>query len=219
MNREEAHKRMRLLEEEIERNNQLYYVEAAPVISDYEFDQLINELADLDKRYPDLADPNSRSDRLSVAINKLGGDLLQVKKQRQNPTRELGQELVEFAIVVPLLLIVFIGVFDVGRIFHANVTIANASRAGARYATSFGFSTTGGVITLDLVGIKDAVEFEAANSGVTLNRNLITVNCPGSCAHGGTLEVNVTHNFQFLFNAFLGSGITLSHTTEMLMPY
>ena len=159
------------------------------------------------------------SDRIWVAVQHLGGTLLQRYKRRSKQTREPGQELVEFALVLPLLLIVLIGVFDLGRVFHANITIANASRAGTRYATSFGFDTTGGVITLKLADIKDAVEFEAANSGVTLDRNLITVNCPGGCAYGGTLEVNVTHNFQFLFNAFLGSGITLSHTSEMLMPY
>ena len=134
-------------------------------------------------------------------------------------SRELGQELVEFALVLPLLLIVLIGVLDLGRVFHANITIANASRAGARYATSFGFDVTGGVLTLQTDEIKDKVDFEAQNSGITLDRNLITINCPGACAHGGTLEVNATHDFQFLFNSFIGSGITLSHTTEMLIPW
>ena len=43
-----------------------------------------------------------------------------------------GQELVEFAVMLPFLLIVLIGVIDLGRVFHASITIANASRSGVR---------------------------------------------------------------------------------------
>lgn len=165
------------------------------------------------------ADSNSQCNRISVANKKLGGDLLQIKKNRQMQTRVYGQELVEFALVLPLLLIVLIGVFDLGRVFHANITLANASRAGARYATSFGYDVTSGVVTLNTGAIRTKVQQEAQNSGITLNPALITFNCPGSCTQGGPLEVTAMYNFQFLFNAFLGSGITLSHTTEMLIPW
>lgn len=165
------------------------------------------------------ADHGSQRDQVRVADQHLGWNLIQRFFRNPNQARDPGQELVEFALVLPLLLIVLIGVFDLGRVFHANVTIANASRSGARYATSFGFDETGGVINFDIVGIKDKVELEAQNSGITLDRNLITINCPGACTQGGTLEVTTNHNFLFQFNAFLGSGITLSQTTEMLIPW
>lgn len=159
------------------------------------------------------------SDRIWVAIGHLGGTLLQRYKRRAKQTREPGQELVEFALVLPLLLIVLIGVFDLGRVFHANITLANATRAGARYATSFGHTVTAGAVTLNTVEIRNRVQQEAQNSGITLDPTLITFNCPGACTQGGPLEVTATHDFQFLFNAFIGSGITLSHTTEMLIPW
>jgi Flp pilus assembly pilin Flp len=46
-----------------------------------------------------------------------------------------GAAIVEFAIVVPLLILVLVACFDFARAVSAYVTVANASREGARYAT------------------------------------------------------------------------------------
>ncbi len=48
----------------LERANRAYYVDAAPVMADAEFDRLLNELADLERANPDLADPNSPTARV-----------------------------------------------------------------------------------------------------------------------------------------------------------
>jgi Flp pilus assembly protein TadG len=45
-----------------------------------------------------------------------------------------GQALVEFALVVPILVLVMIGLFDVGRAVHGFNTVSNAARAAARVA-------------------------------------------------------------------------------------
>ena len=47
--------------------------------------------------------------------------------------REAGQELVEFALILPLLLLLFLGIIEFGRAILAYNTIANAAREGARY--------------------------------------------------------------------------------------
>ena len=130
--------------------------------------------------------------------------------------RKNGQELVEFAVMLPLLLIILIGVIDLGRVFHASITIANASRAGARYANSYGFEDNSG-ITLNTLDISLKAQTEAQNSGITLTS--VSASCPGGCTRGGPVVVTVTHDFLFLFNTFLGSGITLSHSTEMKIPW
>ena len=49
---------------EIRRHDHLYYVEAAPKISDREYDSLYRELVDLESRFPDLASPDSPSQRV-----------------------------------------------------------------------------------------------------------------------------------------------------------
>jgi DNA ligase (NAD+) len=64
MSDEEAGKRMRALAAEIERHNRLYYVEARTEITDFEFDRLLRELEDLERRFPALADPDSPTRRV-----------------------------------------------------------------------------------------------------------------------------------------------------------
>jgi DNA ligase (NAD+) len=55
----QAAKRVAELRREIEKHNRLYYEEAAPTISDREYDRLYAELVDLEKRFPDLVTPDS----------------------------------------------------------------------------------------------------------------------------------------------------------------
>src|SRR5712691_5470374 len=45
-----------------------------------------------------------------------------------------GQSLVEFALALPLLLLILLGLADFGRAFYYTTAIANAARAGAEYA-------------------------------------------------------------------------------------
>jgi len=46
--------------------------------------------------------------------------------------RERGQELVEFALILPLLLLLIVGIFEFGYIVFAYNTLSNAVREGAR---------------------------------------------------------------------------------------
>jgi TadE-like protein len=52
--------------------------------------------------------------------------------------RPEGQSLVEFALVLPIFLVILIGVVDVGRAVWANNAVANAAREAARYAIVHG---------------------------------------------------------------------------------
>lgn len=47
-----------------------------------------------------------------------------------------GQGLVEFALVLPVLLLVLLFAIDFGRLFNAAVTLNNAARVGANYAAT-----------------------------------------------------------------------------------
>ena len=53
------------LREEIRRHDFLYYVEAAPVISDREYDKLLQELESLEKEHPTLITPDSPTQRVA----------------------------------------------------------------------------------------------------------------------------------------------------------
>jgi DNA ligase (NAD+) len=52
---------------ELERHNRLYYLEAKPEISDYDFDQLLRRLQELEEKHPQHFDPNSPSQRVGGA--------------------------------------------------------------------------------------------------------------------------------------------------------
>ena len=51
-------------------HNHRYYVLDEPTISDYEFDQSLRELAELEKQYPEYHDPNSPTLRVGGGITK-----------------------------------------------------------------------------------------------------------------------------------------------------
>ena len=59
------------LRKEIERHNQLYYVEAKPELSDYDFDKLLEQLIALEHQYPDLVTPDSPSQRVGGTITRV----------------------------------------------------------------------------------------------------------------------------------------------------
>ncbi len=57
------------LRAELHRHNYNYYVLNQPEISDFEFDQLMRQLQDLEARHPELADPNSPTQRVGSDLN------------------------------------------------------------------------------------------------------------------------------------------------------
>lgn len=57
-----------------------------------------------------------------------------MKRHLASEQRHRGQGLTEFALVFPLLLLVFMMIVDAGRAVYAYHTVGNAARAGARMA-------------------------------------------------------------------------------------
>lgn len=70
MNHQEAAQRIAQLSKEIDHHNQLYYMEDQAVISDFEFDKLLEELVQLETEFPDLLQPDSPSQRVGGTITK-----------------------------------------------------------------------------------------------------------------------------------------------------
>ena len=64
MDETQAAKQMEQLRDEIRRYDRLYYEEAAPIISDREYDRLYKQLVDLETQFPDLATPDSPTQRV-----------------------------------------------------------------------------------------------------------------------------------------------------------
>ena len=64
---------------ELEQHNRNYYVLNAPTISDREFDEKMRRLQDLETLHPEMADPNSPTQRVG---SDLGGEFAQVQHER-----------------------------------------------------------------------------------------------------------------------------------------
>ena len=122
-----------------------------------------------------------------------------------------GQELVELAILIPLLMLVAFGVLDLGRLFHSSITIANAAREGARFGTFDPF---------DSPGIVAATQAEAQGSGINIPAIAIAVSCPdGACGSGLPVRVTIQYPFQLVMGfIFPDPNLTLGGEAEMVVP-
>ena len=70
MNKSEAQQRIVALSDELEQHNYNYYILAKPTISDYEFDMKLEELAHLEKEFPEFLLPTSPTQRVGGGITK-----------------------------------------------------------------------------------------------------------------------------------------------------
>jgi DNA ligase (NAD+) len=85
MKRSEAKGLIEKLRREIDEHNHNYYVHHSPVISDFEYDLLLNELETLEKKFPEFASEDS-------PVRKVGSDLTNDFKQYEHkyPMLSLG---------------------------------------------------------------------------------------------------------------------------------
>jgi hypothetical protein len=58
---------------------------------------------------------------------------------RERRTAERGANLVELALILPLLLLLVVGIVDIGHAFYAYISLTNAAREGARFASRYPF--------------------------------------------------------------------------------
>ena len=126
---------------------------------------------------------------------------------------ERGQALLEFAMILTVLFFIIVGIFDLGRAFHAVIVIENASREGARFGTRY---------PDDSSGMQAAAVQEAQNSGIPLSTGDVGVTCTDpdgdGCDPGNPAIVTVTYDFEPVLNLFLPNSFQLVRTTQMLVP-
>ena len=121
MDREEAKRRIEELREVIRDNSRRYYVDNAPVISDYEYDHLMYELEDLEKAFPDLVTPDSPTQRV--------GSDLETQGAGENAEPGVRREFVQYPHRFPML--------SLGNTYSIEEVEAFAQRADKALETSF----------------------------------------------------------------------------------
>ena len=81
------------LRKELHHHNYLYYSESASEVSDYEFDQLLKKLQELEEKHPEFSDPNSPTKRVGGEVSKSFNTVT-----HQTPMQSLGNSYSEVEI-------------------------------------------------------------------------------------------------------------------------
>lgn len=155
-----------------------------------------------------------------------------------NPTRnscfgkQSGQSLLELSLLLPFLLLLTVGVIEVGRFAYISVLVGNAARAGAAYGAQ------GLAQSVDTAGITAAATNDFQSNGYTgltvdtptdtcqcdsLGTLTSPVSCTGSsagiCSSGHwivTLNVTAHGTFNSMFRyPGIARSVTLSSTAKM----
>ncbi len=123
----------------------------------------------------------------------------------------------ELALVAPVLILLFMGMWDFGRALNESARLASAANAGAQYAAQ------GLVYAEATFEIDQAVRYDAEDSSSALTVDVVltcqcpsggSVECSGSCATGALqtfVQVQVTESFSTWFTyPFVSNPMTLS---------
>ena len=114
-------------------------------------------------------------------------------RRRSHWLSEEGSELIEFALVMPILILLLAGIFDFGMMFRSFEAVTNAAREGARVGVLPGYGTA---------DVQTRVNDYLAVSGLTGAR-VINVTAVQQATGAGTftarrVEVNYTYTFVVL---------------------
>jgi Flp pilus assembly protein TadG len=137
---------------------------------------------------------------------------MMVRRSRGSRERDRGAVAVEFALLLPLLLLLVFGIVDFGRALNAQVTLTQAAREGAR---------------LEALGQPNVVSrTQAAATGLSNVTVTVVTSCPVGAGPGVNADVKVSYPFSFVTpigaiaamfgGSTLGSPLTI--TAQGVMP-
>ena len=133
-----------------------------------------------------------------------------------------GQSLLEVAFVVPVLLLLMVGLIEIGRFAYYSVLVSNAAHAGAQYGAQ-SLITSG-----DVNGIQQAAKNDGQIPGITMTVTSIqlcgcTSPALGGCPSGGGcanplvyVQVTASETVSSMFSyPGIPASIALSSTVKM----
>lgn len=128
------------------------------------------------------------------------------------------QSLVEFALVLPLLLLLILAAMDIGRMFYTKMVLTNAAREGANYLAYYpnteleeGFPGTYAAIVN---------EGDSSNVEIIIAEDVSILNC---CTVGSQVGVSVTKTVDLVLGnvlqalGLIAGPITLTGTVWMVV--
>jgi Flp pilus assembly protein TadG len=126
------------------------------------------------------------------------------------------QALIEFAITLPLLILLVLGALDFGRMFYTKIVITNAAREGANYLAYFPEDANNG-----FADTLAAIINEADSSTVQVTAADVTFT--GCCTRGSPVEVTITRAVDLIFDnalqtfGLLGGPVEITSSVQMMV--
>jgi Flp pilus assembly protein TadG len=125
---------------------------------------------------------------------------------------ERGQSLVEFALILPVLILLVMGTLDLAMGFRTYIALTNAAREGARWVS---------IHPTDQAGAEDRIALEADRVGLASSSYQVTYS-PDKAAYeaGEQVTVTVQHDYELLFGAIPGQPeIAFEASATMVVLY
>ncbi|HJY86800.1 MAG TPA: TadE/TadG family type IV pilus assembly protein [Candidatus Acidoferrales bacterium] len=153
--------------------------------------------------------------------------MLSSRRPRQVAAEERGAEIVEFAIVAPLLLTLIIGIVWLGRAYNVYQTITRAAREGARFAVAPSCSSCGNTFPTD-AEIKNVIngaltasslDPSQVNPPITIARNQVLNPSDPSSSQVSGVVISFGYPFQFVipFTSLTGTKGKITINTKVQM--
>jgi hypothetical protein len=131
------------------------------------------------------------------------------KKHQGEVIKSPGQSLVEFALVLPLLLLLILGAMDIGKIITTKIAVTNAAREGAN------FISRNALADKDPTNDVDATCSVISKEGLASDGSIVNVSIDCSeveivdcCTRGDPVIVTVSKQVDLIFGnvlEFLGT--------------
>ena len=126
--------------------------------------------------------------------------------------REEGQAMVEFALILPIFLLILCGIIDFGWLFYNQLSLNNACREGARYAV---VHTAENADTTAIINhIENTTTTVFANDGVDIS---VTYTSPADPT-SGDIQISMQADISFftpVLSTVLGKEKTITSTVVM----
>ena len=144
-----------------------------------------------------------------------------IARLRPKRGRDGGAAAVEFALVLPILLVLAFGVISYGTLFAQQLALNNGVRQGARLAVVEGSATSekscAGVVTAVRNATGPAIAMDTSDIDVQVVRSASTTPCgtglnPTSTSTVCTSSINATTNAQ------QSIVVTATYPTELILP-
>jgi Flp pilus assembly protein TadG len=111
---------------------------------------------------------------------------------------ERGAAAVEFALIVPILLVLIFGIVEFSRLYNVQLSLSNAAREGARTMA----------VENNLALARSSIIAGAPSVNPAISAENITI-APATCIAGATVTVTISYSVSLLTGLF-GASLPLS---------